>query len=169
LALLLVCAANGWSAPAAGPPASSARAQAIEQTFRLGDRAVALQQLGQALADAPGDVHLRFLQAVLLAESGRRAEAALLYERMHQDYPELAEPCNNLAVLHAADGALDSARQLLETAVRLAPDYRVAHQNLGDVMVRLAQRAYQRAADGVPPQAPLQRKLALTAELLSPS
>jgi Flp pilus assembly protein TadD len=76
----------------------------------------------------------------------------------------LPEPYNNLAVLQAAAGQVDSARALLETALRLDPGYRTAHQNLGDVYVRLAQRAYEAAA-GPRPEPGLQNKLRLAREL----
>jgi tetratricopeptide (TPR) repeat protein len=62
------------------------------------------------------------------------------------DYPELPEPYNNLAVLHAQKGEYESARLALETAVRTAPDWAVAHENLGDIYARLAAAEYERAA-----------------------
>ena len=107
---------------------------------------------------------LRFLQAVLAAESGQTAQAAALLERMTEDYPELPEPYNNLAVLQAAGGQFDRARSLLETALRLDPGYRTAHENLGDVFVRLAQRSYE-AASGPRSEPVLQTKLRLAREL----
>ena len=102
---------------------------------------------------------------MLLAEAGRADEAATWYERMTQDFPELPEPHNNLAVLRAGAGQLDAARALLETALRLAPDYRTARENLGDVYVRLAARAYAAAAQGTTAEPLLQRKLTLAREL----
>ena len=118
----------------------------IEQQFRRGESAPALQRLEQTLQARPADAGLRFLKAVILAASGRQAEAASLLERLTEDYPELPEPYNNLAVLLAAEGKLAQARSLLETALRLDPQYRTAHENLGDVYIRLAQRAYEAAA-----------------------
>jgi tetratricopeptide (TPR) repeat protein len=137
----------------------------IEQQYRRGDTAAALKRLDEALAAQPGDATLRFLQAVLASEAGRHDEAAKLFERMTQDYPELPEPYNNLAVLHAAAGRLDSARELLDTALRLDPGYRTAHENQGDVLVRLAARAYAAAADGTRAEPLLLRKLQLAREL----
>ena len=139
-------------------------ASAIEQQFRRGDAALAQQRLAQALAQQPADASLRFLQGVILSETGHSADASLLYERLTQDYPELPEPYNNLAVLQAAAGELAVARDLLETALRLDPGYRTAHQNLGDVYVRLAQRAYEAAA-GPSPEPGLQTRLRLAREL----
>ena len=71
----------------------------IEQQFRRGEAAPALQRLEQTLQARPADAGLRFLKAVILAASGRPAEAASLLERLTEDYPELPEPYNNLAVL----------------------------------------------------------------------
>jgi Flp pilus assembly protein TadD len=83
---------------------------------------------------------------------------------MIESFPDLPEPYNNLAVLQAAAGQLDRARALLEIALRMDPSYRTAHENLGDVFVRLAQRAYE-AASGPRSEAALQTKLRLTREL----
>ena len=136
----------------------------IERQYRGGEPRVALQRLEQALAQRPGDAPLRFLQAVLAAETGQTAQAARLLERMTEEFPDLPEPYNNLAVLQAAGGQYDRARSLLETALRLDPGYRTAHENLGDVFVRLAQRAYE-AASGPRSEPALQTKLRLAREL----
>lgn len=145
--------------------ANTPTAREIEQQYRGGATTPALQRLDRALAERPGDAELRFLQAVLLTETGRAEEAATWYERMTQDFPELPEPHNNLAVLRAAAGQLDAARTLLETALRLAPEYRTARENLGDVYTRLAWRAYAAAAQGVTSEPLLLRKLALARDL----
>lgn len=149
---------------AAASATTSQTAAKIERQFRSGERATALQSLDQALAQQPRDASLRFLQAVLLSETGRTAEASRVLEGLTEDHPELPEPYNNLAVLQAADGQLDRARSLLESALRLDPGYRTAHQNLGDVLLRLAQRAYEAAADGQNDPA-LQRRLRQVREL----
>ena len=160
LGLLSCCLlSTGW---ANTNPLSAA---AIERQFRSGERTQALKQLDQALAQRPRDAGLRFLQTVLLTESGRSADASRLLERLTEDYPELPEPYNNLAVLQAAEGQLDRARSLLETALRLDPSYRTAHQNLGDVLLRLGQRAYESAAAGAPTDPSLQAKLRQLREL----
>jgi Flp pilus assembly protein TadD len=136
----------------------------IERQYRAGEPRAALQRLEQALAQRPGDAPLRFLQAVLLTEAGQSIQAARLLERMTEEFPDLPEPYNNLAVLQAANGQIDRARSLLESALRLDPTYRTAHENLGDVFVRLAQRAYE-AASGPRSEPALQTKLRLVREL----
>ncbi len=166
--LLTACALACWLASVVALPALAAEtanpASSIEQQFRRGEAALAQQRLAQALAQQPGDASLRFLQGVILSETGQGAEAALLFERLTQDFPGLPEPYNNLAVLQAAAGELALARGLLEAALRLDPGYRTAQQNLGDVYVRLAQRAYEMAA-GSSPEPGLQARLRLAREL----
>ncbi len=136
----------------------------IERQYRAGEPRLAVQRLEQTLALRPGDAPLRFLQAVLAAETGETALAARLLKRMTEEFPDLPEPYNNLAVLQAAGGELDLARSLLESALRLDPAYRTAHENLGDVFVRLAARAYEAAA-GPRSEPSLQTKLRLVHEL----
>jgi len=160
-----VLACIGWLLTALPAAANTpVTAVDIERQYRSGEPRVALQQLDQALAQRPGDAPLRFLQAVLAAETGQTAQAIRLLERMTEEFPDLPEPYNNLAVLQAAAGQIDQARSLLETALRLDPGYRTAHENLGDVFVRLAQRAYEAAA-GPRSEPALQTKLRLAREL----
>ena len=155
------------TAGAAGAADTPATARAIELQFRGGERQQALLRLAQALAARPTDASLRFLQGVLLSESGRPTEAVPVFERMTEDFPDLPEPYNNLAVLQAAAGQLDRARALLETALRLDPSYRTAHENLGDVFVRLAQRAYEAAAASPQAEPALKTKLRLARDLVA--
>ncbi len=150
--------------PAAAAAQAPVGAAEIERQYRSGETRQALQRLEQALSQRPGDAQLRFLQAVLAADAGHAQQAQRLLERLTEEFPELPEPYNNLAVLQAANGELDRARSLLETALRLDPAYRTAHENLGDVFVRLAQRAYEAAA-GPRSEPALQTKLRLARAL----
>jgi Flp pilus assembly protein TadD len=143
----------------------SPSAREIELQYRTGGTQLALQRAELAAAAKPGDASLRFLLGVLLSESGRTAEAVVVFERMTEDFPDQPEPYNNLAVIEAAKGQLDRARSLLDTALRLDPAYRTAHENLGDVYVRLAHRAYQTAASGTTAEPLLKAKLRLAREL----
>ena len=49
-------------------------------------------------------------------------------------------------MLYAAQGNYAMARTELELAIAAAPDYAVAHENLGDVYARMAALQYERAA-----------------------
>lgn len=110
---------------------------------------------------------MRFLRAVMLSDAMRTGEARAEYERLTQDFPELPEPFNNLAVIVAAQGRLDRARELLELALRNDPHYIAAQANLGDVLIRLAVRSYEAAANAARDDDLLQRKLRLARELAS--
>jgi tetratricopeptide (TPR) repeat protein len=143
--------------------AAVARVQALRKDGRTQE---ALQELELALRAAPRDAQLRFLYGVTVAEAGRRDDAIAVFEQLTADFPELPEPHNNLAVMHAAVGDLDRARAALENAVRALPGYALAHENLGDVYLRMAERSWERAsrADARNRSAPA--KLALARELL---
>lgn len=138
----LFCAA--WLLLLAVPAAADTAAD-VERLVKAGQPAEAMARLEQALAARPRDANLRFVKGVLLAQTGRSDEAIAVFVALNQDYPELAEPYNNLAVLYAARGEFDQARIALEAAVRSNPGYATAYENLGDVYARLAARAYARA------------------------
>ena len=125
-----------------------ARADDLTDAQRLwlaGQKTQAIAQVEQALARTPEDLQLRFALGVMRMELGENAKAKGIFTRLTQDFPDLADPYNNLAVLHAAAGELDEAQAALEQALRLQPEHAQAQENLGDVLMRLALRAYQRA------------------------
>ena len=128
------------------PQAALADDQAdVTQLMRSGQLAQALARADQSLAAKPRDPQMRFLKGVVQSDMGRTADAITTFTRLTEDYPELPEPYNNLAVLYAGQSQLDKARAVLEMAVRTNPGYAIAHENLGDVYARLAGQSYGRA------------------------
>ena len=130
--------------------------------------AAATAKIDALLATRPREPQARFLKGVAQTEQGQSAAAIATFRGLVEDYPELPEPYNNLAVLYAQKGDYENARVVLETAVRAAPDWAVAHENLGDVYARLAAVQYNRAAtlDKANKTAPA--KLVLVRQLLAP-
>lgn len=162
--------AHAQASPAP-PPDPWTQAQRLSQS---GEAAAALRLAEEALAQAPRDGRWRFLRGVLLADLARTDEALDVFTRLSEDYPELADPLNNIGVIRAGQGRLDEARVALEAAVRNDPRHRQARENLGDVYVRLAIRLWEALAQSAPPpvarddaaaDAALRRKLALAREL----
>jgi tetratricopeptide (TPR) repeat protein len=82
------------------------------------------------------------------------------------DYPELPEPYNNLAVLYASQGQYEKAKVALEMAIRTHPSYATAHENLGDIYAKMASQAYDRALQLDRSNANTQTKLELIRELV---
>ena len=109
-------------------------------------------------------------EGVIQQQRGQAEEALATFTQLTQDYPELPEPYNNLAVIHAAQNQYDKARIALEMAVRTNPNYATAHENLGDVYARLAAQSYGKALqiDGGNTTAPVKLK-AVNAMLTPPA
>lgn len=106
----------------------------------------AITRLAALSSERPREAQARFLKAVAESDLGRSQDAIATLRAMLADFPELPEPRNNLAVLYASQGNYALARQELELAIAAAPDYAIAHENLGDVYARLAVAEYERAA-----------------------
>jgi Flp pilus assembly protein TadD len=156
---------------AASSPAFAALAEELGEVTRLhhaGQSQAALERADKYLATKPKDAQMRFLKAVVLADTGRRSEAVTLLQQLAQDYPELPEPHNNLAALYAATGDYGKARAELEESLRLNPNYATAHENLGDVFVMLAGQSYARALKLEPSNTSVPRKLALVRRIVVP-
>ena len=140
----------------------------ITQLLKTGKAAEALAKADQRLAATPRDPQLRFLRGVAQADSGRQGDAITTFTKLTEEYPELPEPYNNLAVLYANLNQLDKARTALEMAIRTNPSYATAHENLGDIYAKLASQAYNKALQLDATSAnSLKPKLALIRELFS--
>lgn len=159
-----------WLFAASCAATVGARADELGDLQRLqaaGDTAAALLQVDKALAAKPRDAQLRFLRAVLLTEANRVPEALAAFRRMNEDYPELPDPLNNMAVLYAAQGQLDQARLALEAALRTDPQHRASRENLAEIHVRLAVRLWEGLVDGsAPVNEGLARKLRMARDLV---
>ncbi|WP_300716354.1 tetratricopeptide repeat protein [Hydrogenophaga sp.] len=125
----------------------------VNRLLRSGQLAEALAKADQYLVGKARDPQMRFLRGVILTESGKTQDAIATFSKLTEDYPELPEPYNNLAVLYAGQSQFDKARAALEMAIRTNPSYATAHENLGDVYAKLASQAYSKALqlDGTNP------------------
>lgn len=140
----------------------------VNQLIRSGKLPEALAKADQYLAAKPRDPQMRFLKGVIQTESGRPNDAITTFTKLTEDYPELPEPYNNLAVLYAGQSQFDKARAALEMAIRTNPSYATAHENLGDVYAKLASQAYSKALQLDGNNTGVQPKLALIRDLFAP-
>ena len=140
----------------------------VNQLLRNGKSTQALARADAYLAKNARDPQMRFLKAVALTDSGKTDEAIAALNQLIEDYPELPEPYNNLAVVRAAQGNLEGARDALEAAIRSVPDYEVAYQNLGDLYLQLAAQRWRHAQKLAPSPVRATRLKALET-LLEPS
>jgi len=134
--------------------------------LKEGKRSEALDRVNTFLTQHPKDARARFLKGVILTELGKTEDAIKVFTELTQEYPELPEPYNNLAVLYASQGDYQKARKALETAIRTHPSYAVAHENLGDIYATLASQAYDKALQLDSSNAAARKKLALIKELV---
>jgi tetratricopeptide (TPR) repeat protein len=151
------------------PQAGADEIQDIHALTKQGQYAKALERVNQYLAQKPGDPNARFTKGLILAEQNKSAEAVEVFTALSRDYPELPEPYNNLAVLYAAQGEYEKARQQLEKSIRTHPSYATAYENLGDVYTKLASQAYDKALQVDSSNATAKNKLSLIRDLTSSS
>ncbi len=152
--------------------ALAARADALDDAHHLlkqGQFGPALEKTDQILAGKPKDAQARFLKGLILTEMNRYNEAIAVFTKLTEDYPELPEPYNNLAVLYAQQKQYEKAKNALEMAIRTHPSYATAHENLGDIYARMASQAYDKALQIDSSNTSAQSKLALIRDLMSVS
>ena len=135
--------------------------------FKQGQRSQALDKVNDYLASKPKDAQARFLKGLILTEQGKTADAIKIFSALTDDYPDLPEPYNNLAVLYASQGKYDKAKQLLEKAISTHPSYATAHENLGDIYAKMASQAYDRALQLDHSNTATQTKLAMIQNLFA--
>ena len=161
-ALAFVCA----SALCAAAWAQSEDVQEASKLLKAGQREQALERVNKALAANARDPQARFMKGLILTEQGKHPEAIDIFTRLTQDYPNLPEPYNNLAVIYASQGPYDKARAALEQSIRTHPSYATAYENLGDVYAKLASQAYGKALQLDASNTGAQNKLSLVRELV---
>lgn len=101
------------------------------------------------LKKKPRDAQWRYLEALLKAEMGVSLKnkdilgnAVFLFERLSEEFPELPEPYNNLAVLYDKMGREQKAIDSFKLAILNNPDYALAYENLADLYLFLARETY---------------------------
>lgn len=136
------------------------------QLLKKGQQAQALEQVDKYLAEQPKDPQGRFLKGIILTEMNRSGEAINVFQKLTEDFPELPEPYNNLAVIYAQQKQYEKAKQALEMAIRTHPAYATAHENLGDIYARMASQAYDKALQIDSSNTSAQTKLAMIRDLV---
>ncbi len=133
----------------AAPPAAPSGPVSVDPGMVPAQKAVndkryddAIAAFDKVLASNPRNAQARFQRAWAMARAGRDNDATQAFAEMAQDFPELPEPHNNLALLYAKHGDLKRAEAELLLAIEAKPDYAIAYSNLGDVYRRLAEQAY---------------------------
>jgi tetratricopeptide (TPR) repeat protein len=128
-------------------------------------------QSAQALAESrlkttPTDPQMRLLLSHIQTGQGQTQAAMDTLRALTLSFPELPEPHNNLAALLARDNRHEEALLSLQAAVRARPDYALALENMGDLYLALAARAYGQALNLTPDLKRLQTKQANTHQVL---
>jgi tetratricopeptide (TPR) repeat protein len=139
--------------------------QDANKLFKQGQLTQALDKVNGYLANKPKDAQARFLKGLIVNEQGDALGAIAIFTELTNDYPELPEPYNNLAVLYAGLGQYEKAKVALEMAIRTHPSYATAHENLGDIYAKMASQAYDRALQLDKNNAGTKTKLALIRDL----
>jgi tetratricopeptide (TPR) repeat protein len=140
-----------------------------QKLFRAGQHAQALERVDSFLKGNAKDARARFLKGLIFTEQNKVADAIRIFTGLTEDFPELPEPYNNLAVLYAQQGQYDKARSALELSIRTHPSYATAHENLGDIYAKMASQAYDKALQLDKANTGAQTKLGLIKELFSSS
>ena len=140
--------------------------QDINRMMRQGQLPQSLERVDKYLAGKPRDAQGRFLKGLILTEMNRAGDAIQVFQKLSEDYPELPEPYNNLAVLYASQGQYEKARAALESSIRTHPSYATAHENLGDIYAKLASQAYDKALQLDSSNTGAKTKLSMIGELI---
>ena len=135
--------------------------------IRDGQYVSALAKIEGVLATDNKNPQARFLKGVVQNDQADTEAAKATFQQLTEDYPELPEPYNNLAVIWAQQGEYEKARRALELALLTRPEYGIAHENLGDIYARLASVEYDRAVGLDKLNKSAQTKLTLVRELFA--
>lgn len=145
----------------------------VNDKITSGQYAAAQTLIERQLQKQPQDPQIRLMQSQMQVAQGQTTQAIETLETLTQEFPELPEPYNNLAVLYAGQQRMDDALTALTKAVKARPDYALALENLGDVYMTLARQSYQKAQTLPAPDplagSRLARKMEQTGSVLQPA
>ena len=143
--------------------------QEINRLLKSGQSQIALDRVNVYLTAKPKDAVGRFLRGLAQAELGKTNDAIMTFQGLTEDFPELPEPYNNMAVLYSSKGQFEKARVALELAIQAHPNYSAAHENLGDIYAKLASQAYDKALQLDKGNSIVATKLNLARDLFAPN
>lgn len=103
------------------------------------------QETRDRFGDIGTDVQLQYQYGRALSKLGQSQQAINVWQKMTEEYPELPEPWNAIAIEFARNGQLQLAQQALEMALVSDPNFTPALENLGHVQMRLAEQTLERA------------------------
>jgi tetratricopeptide (TPR) repeat protein len=164
VACVFLLAALPADAQQSAPPSVATEVGAL---MKAGKYDEALARADARLKDNPRDAQVRFMRGVILTEQGKTVEASAVFEQLIQEFPELPEPYNNLAVLQAAQGRYESAYRLLQQSLAAQPNYLTAYENLGDLYLSMAEQAYGKVLEFDSDNRVVKAKLEIARELTS--
>ena len=131
----------------------------VRKLLRQAKYPQALLLVNKALTTNPRDPQMRFWQGFIFEQLGQPDMALQVYLDLTREYPELAEPFNNLGVIYAAKGDYPNAKAALDNALRANPNYAAAHENMGDLLVNMARQSYERSLSIEPKQRGISQKI----------
>ena len=106
LAMLMAFACCGAQAQTKviAPPLPNNDYTQATQLYRAAQYDQAMARIDAWLKERPKDARGRFLKGMIYSQQRKNDEAARVYTELTQDFPELPEPYNNLAVIYAEIG-----------------------------------------------------------------
>ena len=130
-------------------PSAVAAEDALERALSLAAEerySEARRVLDPLLERAPDSREGRLLHGILRVQEDRRSEAIDVFSELAQEFSDMFEAHNNLAVLYAEEGRLEDARGVLLGILERRPSA-VGYRNLADIYGKLARRAHVRSRE----------------------
>lgn len=110
------------------------RLDGLQRAIQSESKSESLELFNRALSGAPADWTLRAKYAQFLAESGHLDRAIEQYRIVIQQVPHHYDVLRRQANLQLTVGDLKGAKESLEAAIRIYPDFTLAHYDLASVL-----------------------------------
>ena len=107
----------------------------------------ALTQISTILADNKDDFRALLLKGNVNKLMGNTDQAVSIFKELIEQYPQMPEPYNNLAVLYADTGQTALAVETLQQVFSTSHSYSAAFNNLRNLYNEMASSAYREALD----------------------
>ncbi len=102
-----------------------------------------------AIKPSDNSLETRFYTGVSHMLKNNDAEAIVIFRNLIEDFPNVRETYNNLAIIYARQLKFDQARATLELMLREHPNYHKGYETLGDIYTTMAKMNYHRASNSI--------------------
>ncbi len=119
----------------------------VQVMFDQGQFEAALPYIEKAIKADKNNEKLQLQKGYALIQLESYDEGIKWYKKLIRRFKDNPEPMNNLGVIYRFQGNYEESIRTFKSTIKKFPAFEVAHENLGDTYIQLAETAYQQGVN----------------------